>query len=154
MRLSELLNERAIRIPLRSTGKNDVIRELVDVLEGAHGVSSNGEIYAQVQRRESLMSTGIGNGIAIPHGKMKTGDRLLAAGGVSTGGVDFDSVDGQPATLFFLLVSPEASHGPHVRALANISRLLKDDSVRTALRRAPDSAAFLRCLVEAEDRLL
>ena len=154
MRLSELLNERAIRIPLRSAGKNEVIRELVDVLEGAHGVSSNGEIYAQVQRRESLMSTGIGNGIATPHGKMKTGDRLLASGGVSPQGIDFDSVDGQPASLFFLLVSPEASHGPHVRALANISRLLKDDAVRTALRLAPDSATFLQRLTEAEDRLL
>ena len=154
MRLSELVNERAIGIPLRSSAKNDVIRELVETLEAAHGVQSNGEIIAQVLRRESLMSTGIGNGIAIPHGKMKTGDRLLAACGVSPAGVDFDSVDGQPATLFILLVSPETSHGPHVRALANISRLLKDESVRASLREAPTGAVFLTRLIEAEERFL
>ncbi len=154
MRLSELLNEAAVRIPLVSTTKGDVIRELVDVLETAHGVRSNGEIIAQVLRRESLMSTGIGGGIAIPHGKMKTGDRLLAACGVAPGGIDFDAVDGQPAELFFLLVSPEASHGPHVRALAYVSRLVHDDTVRTALRTAPDAARFLHLLAEAEERLL
>ncbi len=154
MRLSELVNEEAVRIHLQATAKNDAIRELVDVLERAHGISSDGEIIAQVLRRESLMSTGIGSGVAIPHGKMKSGDRLLAACGVSAAGVEFDSVDGQPATLLILLVSPEASHGPHVRTLANISRLLKDESVRTSLRRAPDAAHFLRTLVEAEERLL
>lgn len=153
MRLSELVNEAAIRIPLGAHSKNEAIRELVDVLEKAHGVSSDGEIMAQVLRRESLMSTGIGNGIAIPHGKMKAGDRILASCGVSPEGIDFDAVDGQPATLFILLVSPEASHGPHVRTLANISRLLKDETVRATLRSAPSAGDFLARLAEAEERL-
>ena len=154
MRLSELVNEEAVRIPLRAASKPDVIRELVEVLESAHGIRSNGEIMAQVLHRESLMSTGVGSGIAIPHGKLKSGDRLMASCGVSPGGIDFDSVDGEPAMLFFLLVSPEASHGPHVRALANISRLLRDESVRTSLKQAVDPEQFLRILAEAEERLL
>jgi PTS system nitrogen regulatory IIA component len=154
MRLSELVNEAAVRIPLQAASKAEAIRELVDVLESAHGITSNGEIVAQVLRRESLMSTGIGNGVAIPHGKMKTGDTLLASCGVSQKGVDFDSVDGQPATLFILLVSPEASHGPHVRTLANVSRLLKDESVRNTLRSSTTSREFLQRLQEAEERLL
>jgi len=97
------------------------------------------------------MSTGIGNGIAIPHGKARAVDRLVAACGVSRSGVEFDSVDGEPATLFILLVSPEDVGGPHVKVLANISRLLKEENVRESLKHAESSDAFLSLLREFED---
>jgi len=99
------------------------------------------------------MSTGIGNGVAIPHGKTRLLDQLVASCGVSPG-IDFDSMDGEPATLFILLVSPESLRGPHVKALANVSRLLKEESVRDALRRSPTPAQFLATLRESEAHYL
>jgi mannitol/fructose-specific phosphotransferase system IIA component (Ntr-type) len=101
-----------------------------------------------------MMSTGIGNGVAIPHGKTRLLDHLIAACGVAPAGLDFDTVDGEPATLFILLVSPESLRGPHVKALANVSRLLKEDSVRSRLRGSESPAAFLEVLRDAESRFL
>lgn len=150
MRLSELLNAQAITPRLRARTKRDAIVELVELLESAHGLSSHGEILDRVLRREAMMSTGIGNGIAIPHGKARMVDRLVAACGVSAEGVDFESVDGEPATLFILLVSPESGGAVHVKVLANISRLLKEESVRRSLREAPNAEAFLAALKAAE----
>ncbi|HYJ31640.1 MAG TPA: PTS sugar transporter subunit IIA [Candidatus Binatia bacterium] len=154
MRLSELLNEKSISLSLQARDKESAIKELVQLLESAHGVNTRGEILSKVLQRESMMSTGIGNGVAIPHGKTRLLDHLLGACGVSPMGIDFDSMDGEPATLFILLVSPESLRGPHVKALANVSRLLKEESVRAALRQAPTPADFLRILREAEERYL
>jgi mannitol/fructose-specific phosphotransferase system IIA component (Ntr-type) len=152
--LSQLLNAQAVRIPLVARTKDDAIRELVDLAEKAHGINSDGDILSRVVRRESMMSTGIGNGVAIPHGKTRQVDHLVAACAVSPTGVDFESVDGEPATLFILLVSPENVRGPHVKALASISRLLKEQSVRDSLRDAPSAEAFLQVLRDAEARFL
>ena len=96
------------------------------------------------------MSTGIGNGIAIPHGKARMVDRLVAACGVSAEGIEFESVDGEKATLFVLLVAPESGGALHVKVLANISRLLKEESVRRSLREAESGEAFMAALVMAE----
>jgi PTS system nitrogen regulatory IIA component len=154
MILSQLLLPASVSVEMKARDKRDAIVELVDLLEASHGVDSGGEILDRVLRREAMMSTGIGNGIAIPHGKAKVADRLLAACGVSRTGIDFDAVDKQPATLFILLVSPENIGGPHVKVLANISRLLKEDKVRDALKVADSSAAFLQILREAEAKYL
>ncbi|HLQ67420.1 MAG TPA: PTS sugar transporter subunit IIA [Candidatus Limnocylindrales bacterium] len=154
MRLSELLNEQSVNLSLQARDKESSIKELVQLLESAHGVNTRGEILSKVLQRESMMSTGIGNGVAIPHGKTRLLDHLLAACGVSQAGIDFDTMDGEPATLFLLLVSPESQRGPHVKALANVSRLLKEESVRNALRQSTTPAEFLRVLREAEDRYL
>lgn len=151
MHLSQLLNSEAVDVQLRSKAKREVIAELVALLEKAHGVSSGGEILDRVLKREAMMSTGIGNGIAIPHGKARAVDRLVAACGVSRTGVEFDSVDSEPATLFILLVSPEDVGGPHVKVLANISRLLKEENVRESLKHAESSDAFLSLLREFEE---
>jgi PTS system nitrogen regulatory IIA component len=97
-----------------------------------------------------MMSTGIGNGVAIPHGKARLVDRLVAACGVSPEGVDFESADGEPATLFVLLVAPESGGALHVKVLANISRLLKEEPVRRSLREAPSAEAFYATLKAAE----
>ena len=130
MRLSELLNPQAITTRLQASGKREAIAELVELLETAPGLASQGEILDRVLRREAMMSTGIGNGIAIPHGKARMVDRLVAACGVSPEGIDYESADGELATLFVLLVAPESGGALHVKVLANISRLLKEESVR------------------------
>ncbi|HET9250512.1 MAG TPA: PTS sugar transporter subunit IIA [Candidatus Eisenbacteria bacterium] len=154
MHLSELLNERAITLSMGARDKESAIKELVQLLESAHGVNTKGEILSKVLQRESMMSTGIGNGVAIPHGKTRLLDHLVAACGVSPLGIEFDSMDGEHANLFILLVSPESLRGPHVKALANVSRLLKEESVRTSLRESKDPGEFLSVLREAEGRFL
>ena len=151
MHLSQLLNPQSIDVQLRSKTKREAIAELVALLEKSHGLSSGGEILDRVLKREAMMSTGIGNGIAIPHGKARAVDRLVAACAVSRTGVEYDSVDGEPATLFILHVSPEDVGGPHVKVLANISRLLKDENVRESLKRAESPEAFLAQLKEFEE---
>ncbi len=154
MILSQLLLPASVSVELAARTKRDAIVELVDLLERSHGVSSGGEILDRVLKREAMMSTGIGNGIAIPHGKARSADRLLASCGVSRAGIDFEALDKQPATLFILLVSPENIGGPHVKVLANISRLLKEDKVRDSLKAAESPDAVLQLLREAEAKYL
>ena len=150
MRLTELLNLQAVTTRLRARSKREAIAELVELLEAAHGIDTHGEILDRVLRREAMMSTGIGNGVAIPHGKARLVDRLLAACGVAPEGIDFESVDGEPATLFILLVAPETGGALHVKVLANISRLLTEETVRQTLREAAGPDAFLAALRAAE----
>ena len=154
MHLSELLNDKAVSLSLAARDKESCIKELVQLLESAHGVNTRGEILSKVLQRESMMSTGIGNGVAIPHGKTRLLDHLVAACGVSPAGMEFEAMDGEPASLFILLVSPESLRGPHVKALANISRLLKEESIRNALRQSRTPGEFLLVLREAEGRYL
>lgn len=150
MRLSELLTEDSISTRLKSTTKREVLAELVTLLETGHGFDSRGEILDRVLRREAMMTTGIGNGVAIPHGKARAVDRMAAACGVSQEGIDFESEDGQPAYLFVLFVSPENAASLHVRVLSNISRLLKEETVRRNLREAKNPETFLAVLRSAE----
>ena len=154
MMLSELLNADAISTRLKARTKREALAELVALLESAHGVKSQGEILDRVLRREAMMSTGIGNGVAIPHGKARAVDRMLGACALSSEGIEFESVGGEPAKLFILLVSPENVGAPHVRVLANISRLLKEESVRQRLREAAHPADFLAALESAEAKYL
>jgi PTS system nitrogen regulatory IIA component len=127
-----------------------VIKELVNLLEKAHGLRTGGDILERVAERETSMSTGIGNGVAIPHGTAKSIDTLAASCGISPKGIDFQSVDGAAVRLFVLLVSPEELRGPYVRALANISRLLKEESVREHLKKCTSPQEFLQVLKQAE----
>ena len=150
MRLTELLNPSAVTLKLKAREKREAIVELVQLLETAHGLNSQGEVLDRVLRREAMMSTGIGYGVAIPHGKARAADRMVAACAVSPEGVDFASEDGQPVYLLVLFVSPENATAQHVRALANLSRLLKEETVRRALRDAPSVDAFLATLLSAE----
>ena len=150
MRLSELLNPDAVSLRLQSRTKREVIAELVGLLEAAHGLDSQGEILDRVIRREAMMTTGIGNGVAIPHGKARAVGRMVAACAVCPEGVDFASEDGLPVHLLVLFVSPENATTQHVRALANLSRLLKEESVRRALREAKSVDEFMSILQNAE----
>ena len=138
MRLSELLNQNAVSLRLKAREKREALVELVNLLESGHGFNSQGEILDRVMRRESMMTTGIGNGVAIPHGKARSVDRMAAAVGVCNEGLEFESEDGQPVYLLVLLVSPESATTQHVRVLANLSRLLKEESVRMQTSRGEE----------------
>ncbi|NOT34811.1 MAG: PTS sugar transporter subunit IIA [Candidatus Eisenbacteria bacterium] len=154
MLLSELLNPQAIELRLAAGSKREALVELVDLLERAHGIKSQGELLDRVLRRESMMSTGIGNGVAIPHGKARAVDRMVASCAIARNGIDFEAVDGEPVNLLILLVSPENVAAPHVRVLANISRLLREESVRGQLRDAANPDEFMAMLRAAEARHL
>jgi PTS system nitrogen regulatory IIA component len=154
MRLSQLLVPNAIRLRLQGRTKREVLVELVELLESSHGFASQGEILDRVLRREAMMSTGLFPGAAIPHGKARSVDRMAAACGLSPEGVDFESEDGKPTHLFVLLVSPENATTPHVRLLGNISRLLKEDSVRKGLFEARTAEDFLAVVESGENAFI
>jgi mannitol/fructose-specific phosphotransferase system IIA component (Ntr-type) len=154
MRLSELLNPKAVSLRLASRSKREVLVELVDLLEASHGLASQGEILDRVMRREAMMSTGLFPGAAIPHGKARSVDRMVAACGISVEGVEFESEDGKPTHLFVLLVSPETATTPHVRLLANISRLLKEEPVRKGLLEARSPEDFLAAVRNGESAFI
>ncbi len=136
MKISEMLDDSLIIDELKGRTKQDVLEEFSDLLH-ENGVVDDGEGLARVlAARESLGSTGIGDGVAIPHGKVKGLNRLVLAFGRSRKGVEFDSLDGGKAHLFFLLVAPEDAPGEHLKALARISRILKNGDLRDSLMKA------------------
>lgn len=150
----EFLNTKAINLDLRSKDKEGVIKELVELLVRSGDVKQKIEdkIIKILLDREALGSTGIGQGVAIPHGKSDCVDRLTCVLGVSKKGVDFDSLDGEPSYIFFLLVTPEETPGPHLKALARISRLLKDKFIRDSLRNAKDVQEIIKLIQQEDDR--
>jgi fructose-specific phosphotransferase system IIA component len=148
--LTELLTRERLRIPLESTSKEEVLEELVGILRPSQQVGDPGEVLRAVREREEVLSTGIGNGVAIPHGRTSAVHTLLLSAGVARSPVEFDALDGQPVRLFFLLVGPEAAAGQHVKALSRISRLLRSESFRERLVAAHDADDFLAILAEAE----
>jgi PTS system nitrogen regulatory IIA component len=154
MKIADLLDPAAIADDLQAAGKNEVLAELTDAMMRVEKGLDRREVLHILQERERLGSTGIGEGVAIPHGKLKTIDHLLISFGRSRRGVDFDSMDGRPAHLFFLLVAPEASVGVHLKTLARISKLLKSTEVRQRLLEAPQAEAIYRIIAEEEDKLL
>src|SRR5215470_13038278 len=123
---------------VRGRTKGDIINELAGVVAAGHPEIDRARLVQALEDRERLNSTALGEGIAIPHGKLPGLKRVVAAFGRSTGGIDFSSLDGKPTHLFFLLVAPEDSAGAHLKALARISRLLKDEAFR---RRLMDAGA-------------
>ncbi len=133
MKILDILPKEAIVPELKARTKREVLEELSETLVGVKDYLKRDELVEVLMERERLGSTGIGEGVAIPHGKLKDLDQLLICFGRSTEGIDFDSMDGKPAHLFFLLVAPENSAGIHLRALAKISRLLRSVSLRQKL---------------------
>lgn len=152
MKIMDFLNEKAVCANLRAQDKEGVIRELVDQLYKAGAIKDKEELTNALLSRESLGSTGIGQGIGIPHGKSSKVKELVAAFGLSRKGVNFVSLDGEPVYIFFLLVAPEDSAGPHLKALARISRLLKDKYFRDCLREAKDEKEIIRIIREEDEK--
>jgi PTS system nitrogen regulatory IIA component len=152
MKIMEFLNKNAIIASMKATDKEGTIRELVDLLAKAENIKNKEELINAIMTRESLGSTGIGQGIGIPHAKSPNVKNLVAAFGLSQKGVNFDSLDGEPVYIFFLLIAPEECAGPHLKALARISRMLKDKYFREMLKKAKDSKEILRIIQEEDSK--
>jgi PTS system nitrogen regulatory IIA component len=152
MKFCDILSEALIIPDLRQTEKTRVLEELVSHLAGAVEGINAGELLAVLQEREKLGSTGIGDGVAIPHGKLKELKKLLAVFGKSTRGVAFNSIDGRPVHLFFLLVAPENSAGVHLKALARLSRLLKNNGFRQKLMDGADARSLYQVIVQEDEQ--
>ncbi len=150
MKLTDILQQDQIIPELKSRAKRAVMEELCQCLINGRPELDLKSLMEVLIERERLGSTGIGDGIAIPHGKLASLDHLLLAFGRSLDGVDFDSLDGKPAHLFFLVVAPEDSAGIHLKALARISRLLKSNVVRTELMEARDAQEIYQ-IIQAQD---
>ena len=150
MKIVEFLNEKAITANMTANSKEAALRELVDVLAKAEGIKNKEELVKVLLGRESLGSTGIGQGIGIPHAKTNAVKKLVAALGICPQGVNFEALDGEPVHIFFLLIAPEDSAGPHLKGLARISRLLKDKYFRESLKQLRDEKSILK-LIREED---
>ena len=148
--LSDLLAPERVRVPLRSRSKAELLRELVELAVGDRGASVVDAVLDGVRAREAVLTTGIGEGVAIPHGRSAELDSLTLAAGICGHPVDFDALDGRPVELCFLLGGPESAAGAHVRALGRISRVLRDDRLRAALRASRTAEEFLTVVREAE----
>jgi len=152
MKIMDFLNEKAVCADLKSTTKEGIIEELINLLAEAHSIKDKDRLLKILLERESLGSTGIGQGVAIPHGKSESVKDLIAAFGLSQKGVDYDSLDGEPVYIFFLLVAPEDCAGPHLKALARISRLLKDKYFRDTLRAAKDEKTIAKIIRQEDEK--
>ncbi len=151
MNLLDILSPESTIVDLKGESKEDIIAELVNSLVVGDSITDRDQVLQAVLDREKIMSTGIGDGIAIPHGKSAAATKLVAAMGTQRRGVDFDALDGEPAFVFFLLVSPANVSGPHIKALARISRLLKNDAFKKKLIEA-NSAEEIIATIEAAER--
>jgi PTS system nitrogen regulatory IIA component len=135
MELFKTLTPDRIRVPLRATDKTAVITELIDLLDATGGLSDRRKALEAVLRREAERTTGIGYGLAIPHGKSDGCKQLVVAAGKPAQPVDFQSLDARPVTFVVLLVSPPDQTGPHIQALAQISRLMNMEDFRSAVEK-------------------
>jgi PTS system nitrogen regulatory IIA component len=150
MKVMDILVRDALVLDLESTAKDEVLAEMARSLAAAEPTVDAERLLGVLREREALQSTGIGDGVAIPHGKLPGIDRLVASFARSRVGVDFASIDGQPTQLFFLLVVPEHSGGQHLKALARISRFLRDPDFREGLVSAEGLDDVCRA-IEEED---
>jgi len=150
MKVLDFLRLNCVIPTLRGTTKGEVLTEMARHLAGVQPGIDAVALGQALQERELLASTAIGDGIAIPHGKLDTVENLMGVLGRSVAGLDFDSIDGKPTHLIFMLVAPTASIGAHLKALARLSRLFRDAGFRQRLIDAPDGAAMFRT-IEEED---
>jgi mannitol/fructose-specific phosphotransferase system IIA component (Ntr-type) len=154
--MSDFVVREAIVPDLKATTKEAVIREMVESLRTA-GYFKGGEpedIVKAILKRELLGSTGIGRGVAIPHTKHNSVDRLIGTVALSKPGVSFESLDGEPVHVFVLLISPQDRPGDHLRALENVSRSLRDDGFVRSLRQASSRETIWGLLDEADHQAL
>jgi PTS system nitrogen regulatory IIA component len=150
--IRDLLQDNLIIEEIEAVDKRGVLREFARLLKSMNRVDDDEELLRALLERESLGSTGIGDGVAIPHGKLHTGSEMTVAFGRSSKGVDFQSMDSKPVFLFFLLVTPEDQPGDHLKALARISRILKNPVLRESLRTAPHRQELQRLIFEEDSK--
>ncbi len=150
MKITEILSSEMVLPDLKGNTKSDILGELAAALAAQYSEIKLADLTGVLLERERLGSTAIGDGIAIPHGKLARVTKILGAFGRHRAGVDFESLDGNPTQLFFVLVAPEDSASLHLKALARVSRLLKDDTFRTHLISAAGATEIFK-LIRDED---
>jgi fructose-specific phosphotransferase system IIA component len=150
MVLTQILGPACIKVPLAGRDKESVITELVDILDANGLLVDKNDVLQAVLSRENTRSTGIGSGIAIPHGKCKGVEDLVMAIGISRQGVDFQSIDNKPVHIIVLLASPTDRTGPHIQALARISRLMLDEEFKNKLQNASSARELYDLINEKE----
>jgi len=151
MRLSEIFKPQFVIPDLKAHDKKGVLEELLEIITGQERSLNKGTLLQVLLERERLGSTGIGDGVALPHGKLRGLDNLLLSFGRCIDGLDFDSIDEQPAYLFFLLLAPENSAGMHLKSLAKISRMLKDGNLRQRLMRAKSREEIYKIIIDKDE---
>ncbi len=152
MKVTEFLDIKGINLDLQATEKQEILKELVDVLAEVKDIGDKKVILKALLERESLGSTGIGQGIAIPHGKTDKIKELVSVLAISKKGVNFEALDGENVYIFFLLVAPKDAAGPHLKALAQISRMLRDTYFCDLLRRCETSEQIYDLIRKEENR--
>lgn len=150
MRLKELLQPECVRRPLSATSKKDAIFELIDLLAEHHGLEDPQSLKRAVWDREMTRTTGIGHGVAIPHGRVPNLDRLIMAVGVPVPSLEFNAIDKKPVSIIILIVSATDQTAGHMQALAKISQILMPETCREALAQASSAQAVYDILM-AED---
>lgn len=157
MKLSEILSLERIDTDLTANDKPEVLRALSALIASERATAQHGGLSASADaiarvltEREALASTGVGDGVAIPHGRLPGLDHFVAALAIRRDGVPFDAIDGRPASIFFAVVGPERASGEHLKCLARIGRVLRDDGVRMRLLMAEKPADALAIVVAAE----
>lgn len=153
MRLTEILKATDIKIPLDATTKTEAIGELVQLLAANGQITDAKKVLDAVLEREATRTTGIGNGLAIPHGKCAGTKDLVMAIGKPSQPIDFQAIDGRPVSIIWMLSSPPDKTGPHIHALARISRLMTIDKFRHALQQAKTAAEAYEIIVQQENSL-
>ncbi len=153
MRLSDILKLQHIKVPLKSKTKKEAISEMVGLLADAKEVKNAEILLTSVLEREATRTTGIGNGLAIPHGKCSGVDHLVVAIGKPEAPIDFESIDKRPVNLIVLLASPPDQTGPHIQALARISRLMNVPAFRQAMAAAATPQQVLDAVIAQENAM-
>jgi len=151
MNLTKILDPRCVKVPLEGKDKQSAIIELVDVLNDNGLLLDRDEVQQAVMLREKTRSTGIGSGIAIPHGKSKAVKQLVMAIGIAKEPIDFESVDDKPVSIIILLVSPADQTGPHIQALAKISKLMLDEQFKKSFENTASAEELYELLSKKED---
>lgn len=153
MHLTDILTPGRVKAPLAATQKEAVIAEMIDLLASCGDLADRDKVLQAVLERERTRTTGIGGGLALPHGKSPGVHELVMAVGRPAAPIAFDSIDGKPVNLVILLVSPPDKTGPHIQALARISRLMSVDAVRNKLLAAKDAQELYEAIAAQEKAL-
>ena len=148
MRLADILDIKCVMVPLKALEKNQAITELIDLLDRAGRLDDYDTALKAVMQRESVRSTGVGQGFAIPHGKSSAVDQLVMAVGKTSEPIDFESIDKKPVDIIFLLISPLDKTGPHIQALAGISRLMTDLPTRSRIDECSTAEQLYKLVTE------
>jgi mannitol/fructose-specific phosphotransferase system IIA component (Ntr-type) len=152
MKLSERFTEKCVIVDSQKSSKREILEEMVDLLCQAFSIENRNGILNAVLGREDKMSTGIGCGLAVPHGKVDFVDRMCVVACSVKRGIDFEAIDKEPVYLLFLIVSPSNTTGPHIRALSAISRIMSDADIRRSLIQSMTPEEFYANLRLGEEK--